>query len=80
MIQRRTNLNFKQGKWKKNIDFFVMYNHEPYILFSIIYIRNAVYVRKKENNFNSFHLEATQKKKNRVVILFALQKDLTVLG
>lgn len=79
MIQRRTNLNFKQGKWKKNIDFFVMYNHEPYILFSIIYIRNAVYVRKKENNFNSFHLEATQKK-NRVVILFALQKDLTVLG
>lgn len=79
MIQRRTNLNFKQGKWKKNIDFFVMYNHEPYILFSIIYIRNAVYVRKKENNFNSFHLEATQKKK-RVVILFALQKDLTVLG
>lgn len=40
-----------------------MYNHEPYILFSIIYIRNAVYVRKKENNFNSFHLEATQKKK-----------------
>lgn len=38
-----------------------MYNHEPYILFSIIYIRNAVYVRKKENNFNSFHLEATQK-------------------
>lgn len=64
---------------EKNIDFFVMYNHEPYILFSIIYIRNAVYVRKKENNFNSFHLEATQKK-NRVVILFALQKDLTVLG
>lgn len=42
-----------------------MYNHEPYILFSIIYIRNAVYVRKKENNFNSFHLEATQKKNKK---------------
>lgn len=55
-------LTSNRGNGKKNIDFFVMYNHEPYILFSIIYIRNAVYVRKKENNFNSFHLEATQKK------------------
>lgn len=57
-----------------------MYNHEPYILFSIIYIRNAVYVRKKENNFNSFHLEATQKKKTTRGYTLCITKRLDSFG